>query len=95
MHVVRSFHVPIMPRDPISTIDRAMRRLGIVRVAPIARADLADSPADVGPFDAIASPPIHTGVKAMTQSYETPVVIEEAVLTQVTGGANPSTPIPG
>lgn len=31
----------------------------------------------------------------MTQSYEAPVVIEEAELTQVTGGANPSTPVPG
>jgi hypothetical protein len=31
----------------------------------------------------------------MTQSYESPVVTEEAVLTQVTGGANPSTPVPG
>jgi hypothetical protein len=31
----------------------------------------------------------------MTQNYEAPVVVEEARLTQVTGGAGPSTPIPG
>jgi hypothetical protein len=32
----------------------------------------------------------------MTQPYEAPVVAEEAKLTQVTGGAEPSgTPIPG
>jgi hypothetical protein len=31
----------------------------------------------------------------MAQSYEAPVVVEEAILTQVTGGSAPSTPIPG
>jgi hypothetical protein len=31
----------------------------------------------------------------MATTYETPAVVEEARLTQVTGGANPSTPIPG
>jgi hypothetical protein len=28
-------------------------------------------------------------------AYETPVVTEEALLNQVTGGAGPSTPTPG
>lgn len=31
----------------------------------------------------------------MATTYEAPVVVEEAQLTQVTGGSTPSTPIPG
>ncbi len=31
----------------------------------------------------------------MTSAYEAPVVVEDARLTNVTGGAEPSGPIPG
>jgi hypothetical protein len=70
-----------------------MRRLGIVRVAPIARAKPCFRSGGRWRVrrQSVATP-FTQEFPIVPQTYEAPVVVEEALLTQVTGG---STPTPG